>query len=325
VSPRTLLALALAAGLALGPLVAAQTYAGASSHIPANGYDAPIFRQFAFVEGVVTQYHVLKPNIFVTDNGKTRIYQFPQCPSLQPVLQAHTVPGVDAPTRQVVDVTLRSGCSIQPRSEADVLALAGVGAMTGVGTNKVGAIVERSLWVNAPKIPARIADLPDDKLFNAPPYRPRITAWEEGQQVKFITYEASWYPSWLGTNFPAQDADVFIISYAPIFQEGFTILNVAAGTPHHTTFRAYSPIWKANCIVKSEDPRCEVSVHQPEYEQCFSVAECASMEGVEIIAHPMVSHINCPMVSVDLDRDRHIAPHEELLFPDLWVHGPVLA
>lgn len=310
--------------LALAQPVNAQSFNGADSWAPANGYDAPIFRQFAFVEGRVTQYHVLKPNIFRTDDHMTNIYQFPQCPDLQPVLQYHAADH-DAPTRQIVDVTLRSGCSIQPTTEAEAFSLAGVGLATGIGTDAVGAVVPRNLYVNAPKIPAALEDLTDLQLYNGPPYRPRIDAWEEGKQVRFITYEASWLPSWLGTNFPAQDADVFIISYGPIFREGWSILNVAAGTPHDPeTFRAYSPIWRANCIVAEDDPVCGTSVHQPDFQQCFSVAQCTTMPGVTVIQPPDFTHINCPMVAVDITKDMYVAEFEELPFPDHWKDGPVL-
>lgn len=318
------LVLVMVSVLALAQPVSAQSFNGASSWEPANRYDAPIFRQFAFVEGSVTMYHVFKPHIFRTDDHQSLIYQFPQCPGLRPVLQFHAADH-DAPTRRIVDVTLRSGCSIQPTSEAEVLQLAGVGLMTGVGTNKVPAVMPRNMWVNAPKIPDALAKLPDTTLFNGPPFRPRIPAWEEGRTVTFITYEASWMPTWMGTNFPAQDADVFIISYGPIFIPGFTILNTAAGSPQHTSFRSYSPIWKGNCVVKESDPVCG-SVHQPEYQQCYSVAECTTLPGTIVISTlPGFSHINCPMVAVDLNKDNHISEVEELAFPNLWVGGPVLA
>lgn len=322
---------------------------GVSSWYPANQWDAPIFRQFAFVEGTVVMYHVLTPDTFLMDNHKSYIYQFPDCVTLRPVLQKHyPQPGDggfwgdhDAPTRNIVDVVLTTGCTQQPKSEAEVLQLA---APNGV--------VVRNVFVNAPVIPPQLADLPDDRLYNGPPWRPRVTAWQEGVQVKFITYEASWLPSWVDTNFGGPDADVFIISYGAMFRHDFTIINVAAGTPHHWSTDAYSPIWKANCIVDAVNQKCMVSVHQgiPGYYQCKSIAECLAMKneltGLQVLKKETntFTHINCPMVAVDLDggwtppvtvgtkqvpamewkESLYISAWEELVFPNFWVNGPVV-
>jgi hypothetical protein len=324
---------ALAAVCALtmtAPLIGAHhggPFNGAGAWDPGNGWDAPIFRQFAFVEGTVTLYHVLTPETLLMDQHRSLIYQFPACMTLRPVLQAHhPSPGDggywephDAPTREIVDVVLSTGCAKQPQSEAEVWAMA-------------AHIQHRGLWVNAPVIPEQLAELPDDRLFNGPPYRPRVTAFMEGEEVTFITYETSWHPSWVGTNFPSTDADVFIISYGAIFRPDFTIINVAAGSPHHATFRSYSPIWRANCIVDALNEKCMVSVNkQAGYEQCYNVATCTNMVNphtglqVEIKRANTFTHINCPMVAVDLNGDHYIDPWEELVFPNLWTNGPVIA
>jgi cellulose synthase/poly-beta-1,6-N-acetylglucosamine synthase-like glycosyltransferase len=177
----------------------------------------------------------------------------------------------------------------------------------------------------------RALDYPDARLFNGPPFRPRVNAWLDGTPVKFITYEASWMPSWIGTNFPAEQAEVFIISYEAVFRQGFTILNIAGGAPHSTTFQKYSPMWRAHCIVDAVNQKCGISVNQyvPGYFQCKTEASCLRMvntaTGFQVldIKPSTFSHINCPMVAVDLDGDNYIAPHEEMVFPNLWVSGPV--
>jgi hypothetical protein len=328
--------------LAATAVAAPQDFNGASSYAPASKWDAPIFRQFAFVEGRVTQYHVLQPEAFVMDFHRSRIYQFPECATLAPVLGGHThAPGDggfqgphDAPTREIVDVVLSTACAVQPASEGEVWALASATVATG-------------LFVNAPVVPPQYADWPDERLFNGPPFRPRVLGYQAGAEVRFLTYEASWMPTWVGANFPTEDADVFVISYGAMFRPGFTILNVAAGTPldfgrvdtttvpptvHQGTFDKYSPMWRANCIVDALDQKCGISVNLqvPGYYQCRSIAACTSMTnaqtGLRVLTIPAntFTHINCPMVAVDLNLDNYIAPEEELLFPDLWVNGPVL-
>lgn len=304
----------------------AETFNGVSSWAPANEDDAPVFRQFAFVEDIVTQYHVLKPKMFLTDLHTSNAYNFPACPDLSPVFSVHEPEAGDggfqgahdALTRQLVDVVL-ADCSEQPTSEAEVL-------------DRALAVNERpGFFVNAPIVPGDMVELSDEELFNGPPYRPRVTAYQAGEEVTFITYEASWYPSWANTAWPnPTDADVFIISYGPLFEEGFTILNSAVGTPHHESMDSYSPIWRGNCIVDADDPRCNsVTLEDPAYFQCRSVAECLSMTNsngnpVEVISPTGFTHINCPMVAADLDGDDHIDEEEEFVFPDLWVHGPVI-
>ncbi|HEV8360922.1 MAG TPA: hypothetical protein VGR28_10750 [Candidatus Thermoplasmatota archaeon] len=310
---------------------------GVGSYQPAGAWDAPIFRQFAFVEGRVTQYHVLSPETFLMDAHHSHIYQFPDCLTLAPVLEKHyPVPGDggfwgdhDAPTREIVDVVLGTGCSAQPRSVAEVIQLAAKDALGAP------AMVETGLFVNAPVVPAQIADLPDNQLYSGPPFRPRITAWQEGVAVKFITYEASWNPTWAGINWPGEDgvsADVFMISYGAIFRPDFTIFNTAAGTPlDPLSFKLYSPMWKANCIVDYDNPKCMVSVNKrdPSYYQCRSAAECLQLvnsNGHKVLNRPATTftHINCPMVAVDLNFDDYIDVTEELVFPSLWVNGPVI-
>jgi hypothetical protein len=309
---------------------------GVGSYAPAGSYDAPIFRQFAFVEGQLTQYHVLTPETFLMDHHQSHIYQFPACQALQPVLEKHhPVPGDggywgehDAPTRQIVDVVLSTGCSVQPKSVDEVNALA------------LQKVERTGFVVNAPILPPQVADWPDAKLFSGPPFRPRVSAWQDGQPVKFITYEASWYPQWAGNKWPNGAGDVFMISYGAVFRPGFTILNFASGTPENPlTMDKYSPIWRANCVVDADNPKCMVSVNQREqpyqpdtgrgYFQCRSTAECLNMVNynghrVELRGAPTFTHINCPMVAVDLDLNDYISANEDIMFPDLWVDGPVI-
>lgn len=303
---------------------------GVGSWSPASTYDAPIFRQFAFVEGRVTQYHVLSPETFFMDAHHSHIYQFPDCLTLKPVLEKHSpVPGDggfwgehDAPTREIVNVLLGSGCTVQPRSIAEIHALS-------------GQMVETGLFVNAPVLPAHIQDLPDNQLYTGPPFKPRIQAWQEGVAVKFITYEASWLHPWVGINWPGEDgtsADVFMISYGAFFRPDFTIFNTAAGTPMDpTSFQKYSPMWRANCIVDHDNPKCMISVNKrdPAYYQCRSAGECLAMKNslgnrVDTRLAATFTHINCPMVAVDLDANDYIDATEELVFPDFWVNGPVI-
>lgn len=305
-------------------------YNGFGSYLPGNGYDAPIFREFAVVEGVLTQYHVLSQEIFRVDQHLSHIWQFPACSTLRPVLELHQPhPGDggfqgphDAPTRQIVDVVLSTGCTVQPTSEAQVHAL---------------AILEnpRPMFVNAPVVPHQLENWTDQQLFNAPPYRPRIDAWQAGAPVKFITYETSWSPVWAGTKWGLTqgEADVFIVSYGSIFRPGWTIFNVAVGTPLEATATSYSPVWRANCIVDAVNQKCMVSVNMlvPGYHQCSSVAECTSLvnenTGLQVlrIMPNTFTHIDCPMVAVDVTGDDYIDSFEELVFPNLWVDGPVIA
>ncbi len=326
---RLRLVVALSTLIILGSLLATpglgdpQWFNGVSSYEPANEYDAPIFRQFAFVEDTVTQYHVLSPSVFKTDSRQSHIYQFPLCQTLDPVIeQLPPIPGhpqgqTDSPTRHIVDVFLTTGCAVQPRSQAEVEELAMMG-------------LERQMYVNAPVIPDNVADWPDERLFNGPPFRPRVSGWQEGERVQFITYETSWGPLWQGANFPHQDADVFIISYNAVFREGFSILNVADSSPMTDSWRSYSPIWRANCIVDPGDPKCMVSVNlqDPAYFQCRSVSECMEMKnsnGEQVqLTHPNAfTHINCPMVAVDVHKDDYINALEEIVFENLWIDGPV--
>lgn len=301
-----------------------QWFNGVASYEPANEYDAPIFRQFAFVEDTVTQYHVLSPDVFSTDDRQSYLYQFPMCQTLDPVLQQlPPIPGhpqgqTDSPTRHIVDVYLETGCSVQPKSEAEVEELALLQ-------------LKREMYVNAPVIPKTVEDWEDERLFNGPPFRPRVPAWQEGEPVKFITFETSWGAPWQGANFPHQDADVFIISYGSLFRPGFTIFNVADSSPMTDSWRSYSPIWRATCIADADDPKCMVSVNMrdPAYYQCRDVSECTNMvnsngKPVVLVQPHSFRHINCPMVAVDLDGDDYINALEEIQFADLWIDGPVI-
>jgi hypothetical protein len=154
----------------------------------------------------------------------------------------------------------------------------------------------------------------------------------EGQPVKFITYETSWSPEWTGDAFPMNDADVYMVSYGATFRPNITIFNVAAGAPLTSTMRSYSPIWRAHCVEDAVNEKCMVSVTQqtPGYTQCTSAVACLSMvnqiTGLQVIdqAPNTFTHIDCPMVAIDLNGDNYIEPWEELQFPDLWTNGPVL-
>jgi hypothetical protein len=304
-------------------------YNGAGSYLFANERDAPIWRQVNFISddegGTVGQYVVLNPDTFLTSPEPSNIYQFPDCESLAPVLDppkrqplpegGETVDW-DRPMRQIVNVQLSTGCDTQPESVDEVLELA-------------ETTTETELWVNAPKIPERIDDWPDEELFNAPPYRPRISAFQDGDPVEFITYEASWVEPWVGTKMPG-DQDVFIVSTTPTIRPDFTLLNVNVGAPNHPSFMDYSPVWRANCVVAEDNKKCMIAVNkQAGFEQCRTVSECLNMEndngvGTEIVSPNTFTHINCPYVAVDTSGDDFVDPHEEFYFPNLWVDGPVI-
>lgn len=302
---------------------------GAGSYLPANERDAPIWRQLNFISddegGTVGQYVVLNPDTFLTSPEPSNVYQFPDCQSLDPVLDPPLMqprpPGGepvawDRPMRQIVNVHLSTGCEQQPTSVDEVASLA-------------EAMAETGLWVNAPKLPERVADWPDEELFNAPPYRPRIDAFQDGQPVQFITYEASWIEPWVGTNMPG-DQDVFILSTSSTFRDDFTLFNVNIGAPNHESFREYSPVWRGNCIVAEDNKKCMISVNQRAgFEQCRTVAECLAMTSTsgtptQVIAPNTFTHINCPYVAIDTNGNDFVEPHEELFFPNLWVDGPVI-
>jgi hypothetical protein len=301
------------------------------SYLPANERDAPIWRQFSFISddegGTVGQYVVLNPDTFLTDPGVSNVYQFPGCDGLDPVLDDPVMkprpPGGedvawDQPTRRIVNVELETGCETQPTSADEVRDLA-------VSTT------ETELYVNAPKIPEEIADLPDEELFNAPPYRPRIDAYQSGGTAQFITYEASWMEPWIGMNFPGTN-DVLILAPSPTFRPDFTIFNVNVGAPNHPDVAKYSPVWKGVCIVPSDNKKCMIGANERAgFEQPRTVVEALTLDGdgdgasdVEAIPPNTFTHVNCPFVAVDQNDDDYVQPNEELRFPSLWVDGPVI-
>lgn len=300
------------------------------SYLPANKRDAPIWRQFSFIDddngGTVGQYVVLNPETFLTTDTPSNIYQFPACENLDPVLDPPEMKPLpaggepvayDRPTRRIVNVQLETGCDEQPTSLEEVRELS-------------VATVETEMWVNAPKLPEQIEDWAPERLFNAPPYRPKVPAYQGGESVQFITYEASWVHPWVGTNFPGVN-DVIIVSPTPTFRPDFSLFNVNIGGPNHASFDQYSPIWSANCLVAEDNKKCMISVNKRAgFDQCRTLAECLNMEsdsgvGTRMLGSNTFTHINCPFVAVDTNANDFIEPGEELYFPNLWVDGPVTA
>lgn len=300
----------LPAGLADG----GGPYNGLDAWHPGMGYPAPIYRAFAWVEGRGVLYHSVDPELFPTDDEIGRIYQFPNCPDLRPVL-ADDTPQRDSPQRRIVDVVL-ARCE-QPTSEAEVFA--------------IGALhrQNRQQFVNAPVIHEPYASLPDDQLFNGPPFRPRVTAYSEGRLVKVITYDVSWLPPWLGTAFPGHNVDIFLLSHHSTFVPGVTRFSVFNGAPLDLrapslsplnpapgTHRAYSPVWAVTCVVDAADPVCG-SLVGPKFPGCASIASCSMLEGATLVAAPY-EFLNCPIVNTDVNGDGFLSKEEEFAFPDLW-------
>jgi hypothetical protein len=325
--PMRVLAVALAALLSL-PLVGSIApplppdaaeggpYNGLDAWHPGMGYWAPIGRGLAFVEGKGVAFQTLDPVLMPTDDSLGRIYQFPNCPALRPVLGDDT-PLVDSPMRQIIDLVLPS-CGVQPTSEAHVF------AMRPLHQTK------RLMYVNAPIVPQPYAEWADEQLFNGPPYRPRVTAWFEGQETRFITYDVSWLPPAAGSAFPGHNVDLFILSGDVVFERGVTRLSLFNGAPLDVrapsnpmvptlgTHRAYSPVWKATCIVPEDDPVCG-AFRGPRFDQCVTIAACASTEGTMLVRPPDFLFVNCPIVGVDLAGDGRLSEFpDEFVFPDLW-------
>lgn len=321
---------------------------GFSADILTTKTDTPIFLQYAVPEGTLTQYHVLKPKIFYTLPETTNIFQFQGCDSLAPVTdrpetpenagEANSpwpafTPGVDefdTPTRQIVNVVGNTDCTQYESVEA-IQDAAAAGDLLLIPTNT---------WVNAHILPEKpwppadgtpIDQLSDEELFNAPPYRPRVDVFAEGEQRSMITYELTSDAQWANTAFPSP-RDVYVLSYGPGYIEEFTIFNVADGTPLDASADTYSPIWLANCIEK-EGEGCG-SYNFDNYDrQPTSLDDALAQDARDgtpsrVIDHPAFNVVNCPMVSVDVNQDRHLdwgeGPHntvEDLDFPDLWVDG----
>jgi hypothetical protein len=300
------------------------------SYLPANERDAPIWRQFSFISddqgGTVGQYVVMNPDTFLTSPEKSEIYQFPACQSLDPVLADPLVKPRpsggepvewDRPTRKIVNVQLETGCEVQPESVDEIDEL----AVDKTHTN---------LHVNAPKLPESVEDMSPKELFNAPPYRPQIDAYQDGEAVEFITWEADWMHPWIGTNFPGEN-DVLIVSPSPTFRPDFTIFNVNVGGPNHPEFQKYSPIWNARCIVPYDNQKCMIGVNERAgFGQPRTSFEAHNLDvnddgesDVRARSPNTFTHVNCPFVAVDQTSDDYIQPHEEIHFPNLWVNGPV--
>ena len=217
---------ALAAFCAAALTLTAPAFAGFNADAP-NAIRR-IFTQLALDDGRLVSYHVLEPGpagveAFPTGSSTGKLFRFPSCPNLRPVLDDSAQPShtnqivLDNAMREVFNVTL-SGCDIQPTSASDVLRTAR--SMQSIGL------------VNAPSVPAPIgAPVPsneqqsDDELWGPVPNigvvdvfaggnlspqhiqgttlsglpianvqqpdirRPRISAYAAGQVVYFITYE----------------------------------------------------------------------------------------------------------------------------------------
>lgn len=323
------LALLMSLAVAAPLLVAAEPgpegpYNGLDAWNPGMGYGAPIARAFAFVEGRGVLFHSLDPGLMPTDDQIARIYQFPNCPELRPVL-ADDTPERDSPMRRIIDIVLAS--CVQPTSELELF--------TGNALHRN----PRQMFVNAPVVPEPYASWPDEQLFSGPPHRPRVSAWLEGQPVKFITYDASWLPPWLGTAFPGHNVEVLVLSGDAVFTPGVTRFSLFNGAPLDFkvpsvspnifspigpagTHRQYSPVWAGKCLAPVDNPLCG-SFRGPEYPQCRTFAECASVPDTMLVAAPF-EFLNCPVVNTDVDGDDYLSELEEFRFPDLWVGGPVL-
>ena len=217
---------ALAAFCAAALTLTAPAFAGFNADAP-NAIRR-IFTQLALDDGRLVSYHVLEPGpagveAFPTGSSTGKLFRFPSCPNLRPVLDDSAQPShtnqivLDNAMREVFNVTL-SGCDIQPTSASDVLRTAR--SMQSIG------------FVNAPSVPAPIgAPVPsneqqsDDELWGPVPNigvvdvfaggnlspqhiqgttlsglpianvqqpdirRPRISGYAAGQVVYFITYE----------------------------------------------------------------------------------------------------------------------------------------
>lgn len=120
-----------------------------------------IFTQIAFAEGRLITYHVLEPGpvgieAFPLDHATGKLYRFPGCPSLRPVLDDSAAPSPDvnhlipdAAMREVFNVVL-SQCGVQPKTADEVLAMS-------VSIQSVG-------FVNAPSLPAPVgAAVPEEQ------------------------------------------------------------------------------------------------------------------------------------------------------------------
>lgn len=116
-----------------------------------------IFTQLALLDGRAVSYHVLEPGpqsiqAFPVDHRTGKLFRFPNCVGiLRPVLNDSALPSPDVnhlipdqAMREVVNVTLSSGCGVQPKSQADVVRLA-------VSQNSIG-------FVNAPGVPGPTTD-----------------------------------------------------------------------------------------------------------------------------------------------------------------------
>lgn len=188
-----------------------------------------IFTQLAFAEGRLISYNVLEPGpqtiqAFPTGSGTGKLYRFPGCPNLHPVLDDSAAPSADVDhlvpdlaMREVFNVTLRR-CDVQPTSEADVLKMArsirSIGFVNAPGVPApVGAPVATQeqqsadeLWGPVPNVgvvdvfaggdlsPQHIQATTLSGVLVAHVQqpdvrRPRIKAYAAGKVVYFITYE----------------------------------------------------------------------------------------------------------------------------------------
>lgn len=215
-----------AAAVLLGLLTASVALAGFNASAPKPV--RRIFTQLAFAEGRLVSYHVLEPGpqtiqAFPTGSGTGKLFRFPGCRGLLPVLDDSAVPSSsvqnlvpDQSMREVFDVTLPS--CVQPKSIAEA--------------SRVAKSVRSIGFANAPSVPGPIGSevplqeqqsadelwgpVPNSDAFDvfaggglAPQHlqgrtlsgiplasvqqpvvrRPRIRAYAGGRIVYFITYE----------------------------------------------------------------------------------------------------------------------------------------
>ncbi len=211
----------------LGLSIASPVLAGFNASAPPQV--RRIFTQLAFAEGRLVSYHVLEPGpqtiqAFPTGQGIGKLFRFPDCPMLRPVLDDSAAPSAsvdslvpDLAMREVFNVTL-SNCDFQPTSVAQTLSLTvsqrslgfvnapGVPAPVGAEVPEKQQQTAEALWGPVPNTGVTdffaggglspqhiqgttISGLPVDGVQQPAVRRPRIKAYSKGQVVYFITYE----------------------------------------------------------------------------------------------------------------------------------------
>lgn len=321
----------------------------ARAEVPADGtaFDgAFVFTQLAFTNShdalgkdVLAIYHVFLPPSLWNNFDRAQVYRFPDCPDLRPVFDEHVVfddspPGTtDRPNRRIIDVRLKSGCAVQPKSEGEVKSLA-------------AKIVKTGNHVNAPSVPSPNRAT-DDQLFPPPPdapgspftnagwnanvasnadpftgeplfqVAPRVPAFprkrnlgfSEGREMYYVTYEATGMPEYEGTKFP-NVYDIFFMRYSPGLDET-SVANLVEGAPivpGKAARMGYSPFWVFQCVggIGAVGPSCLgptfQQVGQPTYlDEALFRLEAAGLQADLSEGDP--TGVLCPIFAVDLNND----------------------